>query len=397
MTQDISTKMRLAILLALGVGISGCSSPAALVSMPTPPAAETDTASFMVTTSSKENLNDNVVQSRAFPIPVASSVVIAVPDKKAIRQANSGNDFKTDGFFSAAEQQIERSLLRNGFQVKDRAKFEAILRDLRDARGVNRPYSRYGFDERDFDPAMRPLLQLLTEQLDKKEISASEFQTQLDELRSKSRVSSESRGRKDGEDELTDISEVIRAASASDVQADYVLQIHEFQTLKTRDERINLFNFTPVRDFMNRHTDIETEFVNRQFYACQSLEASLNAKLIHVKTGNVVWIGNHAATELDGDASAMKLELTYQRKVANLKQVRDFVSYQNEPSVREQREDTVSLPAWQFSAELLGPTHVSGANCQMEQRSMDEINEIRTALSRRVATELISTIKVGNF
>lgn len=397
MTQDINTKMRLTILLALGVGISGCSSPGALVSMPQPPAAETDTVNFMVTTSSKENLNDNVVQSRAFPIPVASSVVIAVPDKKAIRQANSGNDFKTDGFFSAAEQQIERSLLRNGFQVKDRAKFEAILRDLRDARGVNTRYSRYGFDERDFDPAMRPLLQRLTEQLDKKEISESEFYTQLDELRSKARISSESRSRAEGEDELTDISEVIRAASASDVQADYVLQIHEFQTLKTRDERINLFNFAPVRDFMNRHTDIEADFARAQFYACQSLEASLNAKLIHVKTGNVVWIGNHAATELDGDASAMKLELTYQRKVSNLKQVRDFVNYQNEPSVREQREDTVNLPAWQFNAELLGPTHISGANCKMEQRSMDEINEIRTALSRRVATELISTIKVGNF
>jgi len=391
-------KNKLVLIFALSITVVGCSSPGALISMPQVPAAQSDSVSFMVTTQSNENLTENVVQSRAFTIPVSSSVVIAVPDKKSIRQANNGNDFKTDGFFSAAEQQIERSLLRNGFQVKDRAKFEAILRDLRDARGVNAGrYTRYGFDERDFDPAMRPLLQRLTEQLDKKDITESEFYTQLEELRSKARISSESRSRGEGEDELTDISEVIRAASASDIQADYVLQIHEFQTLKLRDERINLFNFAPVREFMNRHTDVENQFVARQFYPCQSLEASLNAKLIHVKSGNVVWIGNHAATELDGNESPMNLELTYQRRVANLNQVREYVDYQNQPMVREQRGDIVSLPDWQYRADVIGPTHVSGANCKLEQRSDDEINQIRTNLSRRVATELISTIKVGNF
>uniref|UniRef100_A0A486XJ39 Lipoprotein n=1 Tax=Rheinheimera sp. BAL341 TaxID=1708203 RepID=A0A486XJ39_9GAMM len=391
-------KIKLGLLIVSGLILSGCSSPGALISMPQAPAAETDNVSFMVTTEKKDLLNDNVVQSRAFPIPVGSSVVIAVPDKKSKTQDSHGGDFKTDGFFSAAEQQIERSLLRNGFQVKDRAKFEAILRDLRDARGVNTGrWSRYGFDERDFDPAMRPLLQRLTEQLDKKEISESEFYTQLEELRSKARISSESRSRSEGEDELTDISEVIRAASASDVRADYVLQIHEFQTLKLRDERINLFNFAPVREFMNRHPDLERHFISRQFFPCQSLEASLNAKLIHVKTGNVVWIGNHSATELDTEQSAMQLELTYQKQVANYNKVREFVEYQNQPGVRELRGDLVTLPDWQFRTDLIGPTHIAGANCKIEQRSNDEINQIRTDLSRRVATELISTIKVGDF
>lgn len=388
-------RTKLAAVTLLSAIITGCASPGAIVPMPAVPAPVTDSVRFTVFTQNNLQLQDNVVQSRAALIPVGSSVVISVPAKKSDESGQS--DFSTDGFFNTAEQQIERSLLRNGFQVKDRAKFEAILRDLRDTRGNDRGfYGRYGFDERDFDPAMRPLLQRLTEQLEKREITETEFYTQLDELRSRSRISSQTRNRGENERELSDISEVIRAASASDIQADYVLQINQFNPIRPREERVNLFNFLPVREFMAQHGQLKEQFEQRQFYSCETLEATLNAKLINVKSGDVVWIGNHAASELDGAESSMELEFTYRRAVANANEVANFVNQQNLPYVREMRGDFVKVPAWQFRDELLGPTLISGANCRIAERGNDEIANIRTILSRRVASELISTIKVGD-
>lgn len=380
--------------------IAGCSSPGAIVPMPAVPAEQVDTVRLNVVTQPTETLEDNVVQSRTFEIPLGSSVVIAVPDSQLTQRATNqaSGDFRTDGFFNVAEQQIERSLLRNGFQVKDRSKFEAILRDQRDRRNreITGSLGTTGFDLRDFDPACHPILSQLEERFNRNAISGAEYARELEGLRAQCRVGAATRNRAEGEQELTDISEVIRAASASDVQADYVLQIHEFNTIRLREERVNLFNSNELRDFMTKYPELNSKFQQKQFFSCQSLEATLNAKLIHVRTGNVVWIGNHSVSELQDTQSAMELEFRYRRFAANADQIRAFVNQQNLPHVRDMRGDFVNIPPFQFREELIGPVQSGGSSCLVERRSTDEVNNTRIQLSRRVASELMGTIRVGN-
>lgn len=378
--------------------VMGCSSPGAIVPMPAVPQDEVDTIRFSVFTLPREQLDDNVVQSTAFPIPVGSSVVIAVPDQMTRHDGLSDNaDFRTDGFFNVAEQQIERTLLRNGFQLIDRSIFEAILRDQRDRRNreIIGSISTTGFDLRDYDPGCHPILAQLEERFNRNALSASEYARELDSLRTQCRVGSATRNRAEGEHELSDISELIRAASASDVQADYILQIPEFNTIRAREERLNLFNSGELRDFMAKYPGIANQFQQRQFFDCQSLEATLNAKLIHVRTGNVVWIGNHSVGELESGQSNMELELRYRRYVANEQQIRNFVNQQNLPHVRENRGDFVQVPSFQYREELTGPVQISGVSCTVKDRSADEVNNTRNQLSRRVAVDLIGTIRVG--
>jgi len=92
----------------------------------------------------------------------------------------------------------------------------------------------------------------------------------------------------------------------------------------------------------------------------------------------------------------MELEFTPRRLVSNAAKVKEFVDYQNLPHVREKRGDVVQLPAWEYREELIGPTHVAGASCTVGRRSSDDVAATRTQLSRRVASDLMSTIQVGS-
>jgi len=377
--------------------IAGCSSPAPLVSMPKIPPKESDKVTFTIVRSNTDELERNVVQSRANPIPLRSSVVISVPDVYIQYRQNTDrtdSEYRSLGYFNIAEQQIEKELLRAGFQVKDRSKFEAILRDLRDQSACNINNWR---ECREIDPQAGKILEQLETQMKNGDISIADYSSRVKEVQNEFKIGSAGNSREAGAQELTDISEVIRAASASDIQADYILQINEFVTDGSKKENVNLLQVDEVRAFMSKHPEIRSLVNQRQWFPCETLVATLNAKLINVKTGDVVWIGNHSASEFHDADSDLELMLEYQRYVSNSNEIAQWVQYQNYPHVREVRVANPTPPALKYSTELVGPMNVGGADCTISKRSETQQDETRTRLAREVSEQLIGTIKTGDW
>lgn len=352
-----------------------------------------DSISFQVHTPPVSDAEENAVLSRWANISPESSIVIDVPIDFRAANANapSDADFATRNYFNFAEQAIEKQLLLNGFVVKDRSKFEAILRDLR-SQDLGNPYGS------NVDPAIRPLLEDLEEQLDKGEITDKEYAFEVRELRNRFQLFQQSGPR--SENELADTSEVIRAAGASEIKADYILQISGFETQSLREESIYLLANPEFRAFLDRYEEAERKFRSEQmaYFPCDVLQASLDAKLIDVATGNVVWIGNHTVTELDtsGNAADITLEVRYQRRCKNCTLIREQVDSANTEQARIERGRSKQAPIIDtpvYETSVFGPTKISGAQCNHENRLEPELQRTRRELATRVAQELVGTIR----
>lgn len=48
-----------------------------------------------------------------------------------------------------------------------------------------------------------------------------------------------------------------------------------------------------VIPFIAKHPEIEPDFIERNILNCDESLAVLNAKLIDVDTGGIIWVGNH--------------------------------------------------------------------------------------------------------
>lgn len=133
--------MRLArspvVLLALPLALGACvAPPPELAELPAfepveavnPGSIAEDSVTFRVRSSSVGPANDEWAQSRAIPIPAGSSVVISVPlDADPEMPAPGQGGLKTSGYFNQLEQQVEFALMELGFDLRDRAKFDAKL------------------------------------------------------------------------------------------------------------------------------------------------------------------------------------------------------------------------------------------------------------------------------
>ncbi|MEH6551391.1 MAG: hypothetical protein V7711_05025 [Pseudomonadales bacterium] len=378
--------------------LGACASPGPIISMPAKPADQVDVISASLTLANDFDLSDNVVQMPYHLIKAGSSVVINVPadafTEKGDPELEDQDDFKTKDFFNEAEQEIERELIRHGFRVLSRAKLEAKLRNLRDEGACTDRWWRCSSSS--VDPEVATILDQLTEQFESGDIEATEYADQVKKFKAQMQVSSVGRSRGEGEKELTDISEVIRAAQEGDIQSEYILQINSFDTLKIVRKSINLLSNSQVRDFTAANPEIKKEMEEKQYLPCGFLAAELNAKLINVKSGEIIWIGKHQLNELNSGEIDYSVELGSRRYVTNYRQVENYVQYQNSADQRNSRgNNPVALPAWEYASDLVGPNLTSG-NCRYDQRSRDEIRDMRSNLSRQAARELIRTIKVSS-
>ena len=204
---------------------------------------------------------------------------------------------------------------------------------------------------------------------------------------------------KRNENELTDTSEVIRAAGASEIRADYILQVSGFDTLEAKRESVYLLSNPAFRAFLDKYPAVQRRYASEKlsYFPCELLQASLNAKLIDVGTGNVVWIGNHLVTELDSadNEANMTLEVSYRKYCGNCEEVIRLVNALNTESARQQRADKPqpSLPPLRYVDDVSSPRKISGSQCEVEQRDEAETVRTRRQLASRVAEELIQTIK----
>ena len=384
--------------LALSVCLlSACgTSMAPMMPMPPMEPPHLDSITFQVVTPAVSNVEENAVLSVGANISPGSSIVIDVPtDFRAFGQNGSRvTDFSTRNYFNFAEQAIERQLIRNGFVVKDRSKFEAILRDLRSQDAGNNFRSN-------FDPAIQPLLRDLEEDLERGEITDEEYASRVRELRNRFQIFQPSGQR--SENEMVDTSEVIRAASASEIKAGYILQISGFETQSIREESIYLLSDPQFRGFLDRYPEARQEFSREEksYFSCDVLQASLDAKLIEVETGNVAWIGSHTVTELDtaGNTANITLEVRYERRCSNCELIRQQVDFANTEDARierarSKRDPVIDTPI--YATVVFGPTKTGGAQCSHENRLEPELERARRQLASRVARELVRTIRFSS-
>ncbi len=376
--------LKVALSIPAAIMIMCCATPMAPpVKMPSYDPDQRERVEFRLVTSPISDASENSVSSPVARILRGSSVVIDVPRLRVASEASeatNADEFSTSGYFNVAERAMEKQLLVGGFVVKDRAKFEAILRDLRD-------------DGLADDSVLGPAYQDLRSQLEKEEITQDEFADRVRELRSKLQIE------RAGQGHLIDTSEVIRAASATEVRADFILQISKFSPLERRSESVNLLSNASLRDFADQYRAVETKFTNESFgyYNCDFAQASLDAKLIEVATGNVVWIGSHKVTEIDQEDNnaGVVFEVTYERTCSNCAQLRRRVAQLNTESERERRfgQDPPKLtPSYQETVS--SARKIGGSQCEFTARTKEELDGVRRQLASRVADELIQTIRL---
>lgn len=259
---------------------------------------------------------ENSIMRRGAMVKPSSSVVISVPASVYQRiQQTTGQGiadelgFRTDGYFNVLEQYIERGLIAAGFHVKDRAKFEAKLRDLRDSGDVVRRA----------DSPYNAALANLQKELDAGKITREQFTEQALQLRDK--LLDPSRSSRSRE-ELTDISEVIRAAQDGDVMADYVLQVNELAVIHYTGEPLQLGTRPEVQEVLKRNPGLRLGSAGEEGVIPSTLkqpwaQARFNAKLIDVKTGSIDWIGEFTIESLAVLDEGIRIVIGIRRRPTN--------------------------------------------------------------------------------
>jgi PBP1b-binding outer membrane lipoprotein LpoB len=383
-----------ACLLAIVLG--GCASApkmAPLLSMPAIPPDQVDMIDVELSFHQNIDIYESVVQNISRNIEVGSSIVINVPSmlfEEKSKESAENQDFKTKDFFNLAEQQIEKELIRKGFRVLSRSKFEAKLRSLRDEARCN-PYE-YRCLYSKVSPEIQPILEELKNKYDREEITSLQYSNEIKTFRDQMQISSAGKTRAEGEKELTDISEVIRAAESGKVSADYILQINLFDTEKKLRITKDLRHEKEIRNFVRSHPEIKNEFDSgNSKIACAVVGAELNAKLIYVQTGEIAWIGEHQLNEFSSGVQNLSVEMGSRRYVSNRENITEFVSQQNSPLGRQYRYGkSITVPDIEYRSSLIKPTLSSGRCEKTWNFSID----MRSELARQVAKELIATINV---
>lgn len=270
--------------------------------------------------------NNGVIRSKNGGAP---SVLISVPDeahsdkkennglvsKSSNDKSAIGEGYKTDGYYNEAEQAIEAALLRQGFNVLDRAKFEAKLRDLRDRANDKRYWwSNYDrlIENEDFDA----LKSLLEKQLLDGEITQSMYVERMSEVDQFSQIGLPGKNRE--EDEMNDIAEVIRAAQTGADQAEFLLQINGVAVSDAGDRMLMIKDLPAVKDFIADNEGLSFGSVPNALPASipsRWLRADFNAKLISIQSGSIVWLGSHSLESWG--AEPIQITFDVQRKVNN--------------------------------------------------------------------------------
>ncbi|MCA8955568.1 MAG: hypothetical protein KDC87_05810, partial [Planctomycetes bacterium] len=252
-------------------------------------------------------------------------VVISVPVEEQEREARqresnvsdtseAGDEgitsFKTTGYFNKAEQQIETSMIAKSFQVQDRSKFEAKLRDRRTKPGTTRT-----------SIAKQAEVEAADTKKKNGEITIDEWAKERARIEKKYKSETEepgtSRGRK--QKELFDTSELIRAAQEGDVMADYILQVNTFRTEQLSDRPLYLLDQPEMKKLCESHPGLREALqqTGKNAISQPGFFGLLNAKLIDVQTGVIHWVGEHRVESARVFENGYKVIVPITKRVAN--------------------------------------------------------------------------------
>lgn len=313
----------------------------------------------------------------------APTVILSVPEEPegnktaSLNQSNQNfldEVFKTVGYYNEAEQAIEVALLRKGFNVLDRSKFEAKLRNLRDrANSATYWWSNYNslIEKKDY----QALKDILANQLKEGKISDTEYMQRMEEIDEKSQLGWA--GTKRSEDELIDIAEVIRVAEVGDNKADYILQINSVSVSEAGNRPLEIRNRPEVDSFLANNPGIQFGASQNSLpYTVEArwLRVMFSAKLIDIKTGSIVWLGTH---ELESwVAEDIKILIDVQRSVNNQQDINNAIRKHN-LAIQEKNED------WIKTQELLANAYEE-ASTKQKFDSKSQAVQYKTSLEQRI-------------
>jgi len=441
------------------------------VNSPAKPSSEDLSTKFTIvkTDTSQEELSENVISKKGFAVQENARVVISVPIELQKKERNrelqnkirksswSGNQkqkdrdlaeseslkmnqadvaFSTAEYFNKAEQEIEKSLLRKSFTVMDRSKFEAELRDRREKKA-----------DKNNSKALEAEISRLRQQNKSGLISGQELIREIEDAENRYAMDSSGNSRTAGENELVDISELIRAAQEGKNQADYILQVNSFDIDPISDRQLYIAEQDEVQTLFTEHPGLIDEMQEQDLATITQpgFFGYLNAKLIDVKTGAIVWVGEHRVESQN--VTDIRVKMTMSRQVANDKDINRFVSRYNTNVNKKQSElnalsrlahdknidekeqtrrvstynsalsqykqlikDVPELPDWQFSYSVSKPSitpnfpsefqlkqiqktsNDSQKNYNAYLRLKERLGKHQSKIAKMVSKELIATI-----
>jgi hypothetical protein len=204
--------------------------------------------------------------------------------------------------------------------VQDRSKFEAKLRDLRSKeRGTTR------------SPEKDAEMKILLEQKESGELSSEDYIKELIKHEKRYAKKREEAARNAGNKELTDGSELIRAAQEGEVQSDYILQVNRFHTDVLSDRSIFLVDEPEIDKLCKTHPGLREAFSSqgRSTMTQPGFYGVLNAKLIEVQTGIITWIGEHRVESLRIFKDGYRIIVPIIRRVANGAEIQRAIDRHN--------------------------------------------------------------------
>lgn len=243
-------------------------------------------------------------------IPVGASVVI---NKPKLSTDKTPSFLSEDAVYGIFERRIEKALIELDFSVLDRLKFEAQMRDARAA------VTKHGFY--DEDPDYAAARNNLKKRMDAKEITDVQFMEEINRLR----AFASPRGSQQRE-EIWDPAELVRATQGKgEVKSDFLLQIDRFATVSGGGRYFSLETAAIAEQIRQQLADPRFRAIGRQAWSKGAFApdttfdflptkipmpwyaSDCSAKMIDLRSGDVVWVGQHTATSQD----AVELQLSF--------------------------------------------------------------------------------------
>ena len=268
--------------------------------------------------------NNVDIASKKSLIKQNSRVVISIPASKKTDTNTKDKEvssFKTAGYFNIAEQYVEKSLIRKGFDIIDRARLEAKIRDLN-------------------------------------KISVGDIHS----------------------NNMFDKAEVIRAAKSGEVRADYIIQINNVNVSYNKDNYVDLTQIKEIQDYIQER---DIKFGNEgsintfpKYSYVPMYVSQFNAKMTDVQSGSVIWIGNNLNDSRSAKNS--KIEFTIQKVPSNIESMNKSINKFNNDINQNYKNLTKTYNALILETDYLSTTK----EFKNEQAMMDYKNRHFNLLNR---------------
>jgi len=310
--------------------LSACTQLAEPLKIPEKPAPQHQQVMIDIERQSNSSGTNDILQLPLHKIKVGNKLIVSAPlIKKKYRikdVVRTGVSFQNDLFYKVAEQQIEKNLLRKGLNIISREKLEAEFKNYQNTHNAINP----------------------------------------------------GKG-------LLDVSSIIRAAQLKGVDADYLLKISSFKNMN-KTYQIDLAGYEPFQLLLTNFPEATGELLARQYIECLENIVSIEAKVIHIASGSVVWIANSSLSSRDLDNKKMQVKMAVNKTVNNEVTIMDYVKQQNTKQARKLRYGKdVEYPSWQHAVYVSTPVVTQG-NCQMEASNSEPSEQqkklITTAINR---------------